>query len=77
MKLVASRWMAVLLFASGLTVALLLDAWAAGAFVFSGGAVVLGVGHLSGDRAVGLAMILAGIGAMVGVLGHLVTGVGL
>lgn len=76
MKRAASGWMAVLLFAVGLTVALFFEAWAAGALVFSAGVVVLGVGSLPGDRAVGLVMILAGAGAMVGVLGHLVTGVG-
>lgn len=76
MKLVASRWMAVLLFAAGVFVALLFEAWAAGALVFSAGVVVLGSGSMLEDRAVGLVLIVVGVGAIVGVLGHLVTGVG-
>lgn len=76
MKRVASRWMAVLLFAAGLTVALLFKAWTAGALVFSAGVVVLGVGSLTEDRAVGMVMIMVGVGGIIGVLGHIVTGVG-
>lgn len=67
--------MAVLLFAAGLFTALLFD-WVVGALVFSAGVVVLGSGSMMEDRAVGLVLIVVGVGAMVGVLGHFVTGVG-
>lgn len=69
-------WIAVLLLASGVLVALLPGARVTGALVFSLGAVVLGAGSLAEDRAVGLVMILVGVGAIVGVLGHIVTSVG-
>lgn len=75
MKLAVSRWIAILLFAAGLFMALLFD-WVLGSLVFSSGVVVLGSGSMPEDRAVGVVLIVVGVGAMVGVLGHLVTGVG-
>lgn len=54
--------------------ALLLGTWAVGALLFSSGVVVLGIGSL-GDWSVGIVLIIAGLGAVVGILAHLVTGV--
>lgn len=75
MKLAVSRWIAILLFAAGLFMALLFD-WVLGALIFSSGVVVLGSGSMVEDRAVGVVLIVVGVGAMAGILGHLVTGVG-
>lgn len=72
-----ARWTAVALFAAGLIVALVVGAWAVGALVFSSGVVFLGVGSLREDRAVGLAMMAVGLAAIVGVLGHMLAGVGI
>ncbi|AHY47327.1 Hypothetical Protein RradSPS_2044 [Rubrobacter radiotolerans] len=72
-----ARWTAVALFAAGLIVALVVGAWAVGALVFSSGVVFLGVGSLREDWAVGLAMVAVGLAAIVGVLGHMLTGVGI
>lgn len=69
-------WGAVALLVAGLVVALVVGAWAGGALVFSIGVVFLGAGSLAGDRAVGLAMVVVGLAAVVGVLGHMLTGVG-
>lgn len=69
-------WIAVTLFVAGLVVALFAGAWAVGALVFSSGAVLLGAGSLAEDRAVGLAMMAVGLAAVAGVLGHMLTGVG-
>lgn len=55
-------------------IALSFEAWAVGILVFPLGVIVLGLGSLPQDRAVGLVMIM--VGAIAGVLGHLVTGVG-
>lgn len=55
--------------------ALLFD-WVLGALIFSSGVVVLGSGSMVEDRAVGVVLIVVGVGAMAGILGHLVTGVG-
>jgi hypothetical protein len=71
------NWVATLLFLIGLSVAPLLEARAAGALVFSPGVAIMGIGTLVRDRAVGIALILMGAAAIVGVVEHNVTGVGL
>ncbi len=70
------RWIAITLFAAGIAVALFAGAWAVGALVFSAGVVSLGAGSLAEDRAVGLVTMAVGLEAAVGVLGHMLTGVG-
>ncbi len=61
-----ARWAAVALFAAGLGVALLVGARAAGALIFSSGIGRLVAGSHSEDRAVGMALVVVGVG----VLGH-------
>lgn len=68
-------WAAALLFAAGLGIAFFFRAQ--GALVFSFGVVVLGAGALRRDRAVGVMLIVVGSFAILGLIGHLVTGVGL
>ena len=70
----ATGWTAALLFSVGLGIAFFFRAQ--GALVFSFGVVVLGVGAIGGDRAVGTMLIAAGSFAILRLIGHLVTGVG-
>ncbi len=71
-----ANWAAVAFFVAGLVVAVFVGARAVGGMIFALGVVCLGVGSLARDRAVGVAMIVAGLAAAIGVLGHMITGVG-
>lgn len=77
MPVILPNWVATLLFLIELSVAPLLEARAAGALAFSPGVAIMGIGTLVRDRAVRIALILMGATAMVGAVGHIVTGVGL
>ena len=70
------RWTAALIIPTGLVVALLSGAWEVGAIISSSGVVLLGVVSLAKDGAVAMMLIVVGTAGVIGVLGHLLTGVG-
>ena len=70
------RWTAALIIPTGLVVALLSGVWEVGAIISSSGVVMLGVVSLAKDRAVAMMLIVVGTAGVIGVLGHLLTGVG-
>ncbi len=72
-----SRWSAGALLVVGAFLAFS-GALTTGAMAFGSAVLVWGLGSVAGgeDRAVGWVLVVAGAGSVIGVIGHLVSGVG-
>lgn len=72
-----SQWSASALLLGG-TLAAFFGAWAAGALAFGSAIAIWGVGSIASgeDRAVGWVLVVVGVVSVLGVVGHLVSGVG-
>lgn len=77
MPVILTNRTAALLFLTGLSVALLLEARTVGTLVFPYSVAVMGTSTLVRDWAVGIALILVEAATIVGGVRHIVTGVGL